>query len=308
MLRLSVIIPVVRTLPKLEDTLVAVLEYKPDDCEVIVVLDEPYPDPYDLAGEVIFLQAGNDTTLGRAINLGLEIATGSVVHILTCGNLPQKDWAEAALPHFDDGRIAAVIPLAIDPMHTDQVVAAGMGYDSAGRLVYLQRGITLGATVLCHRTQVLPHFSGAIFCRSRLRQVQGADETLNDRWVLADLTLRLLRCGGTSILEPNCKVASDPTAEPTELGYAAARDAERFFWRWHDRRGITLARHLALLTQETFAALPKGQVWPCLTGRIAGLTGSAEHAQNNGRAAAALMNVQRDLNQRNQRKILSRAG
>lgn len=272
MLRLSVIIPVVRTLARLEDTLVSVLEHRPDDCDVIVVLDEVYSDPYSLAGEVTFLSAGPGTSLSRAINLGLELSQAPFVHVLPSGNCVHRGWAEAAMAHFRDSRIAAVVPVTLNAQAPERILAAGMGYDRAGQLVYLQRGVSLSETQLCHRTQVLPHFSGAVFRSAGLQAVHGADESLGDRWVLADLTLRLLQTGSLTVLEPHCQVSSDPLSEPSAIGFAAARDAETFFWRWCDRRGTTFVRHLALLTREIWAAVPHRQVWPSMAGRLAGLT------------------------------------
>jgi len=281
-LRLSVIIPVVRTLARLEDTLVSVLEHKPDDCDVIVVLDEAYSDPYNLAGEVTFLSAGPGTSLSRAINLGLGLSKTPLVHVLPSGSCVHCGWAEAAIHHFRDSRIGAVVPVTLDAQNPDRILAAGMGYDRAGQLVYLQRGVSVRETQLCHRTQVLPHFSGAIFRTASLQALHGADESLGDRWVLADLTLRLLRIGSVTVLEPRCLVSSDPVTEPSAVGFAAARDAEAFFWRWRDRRSSTFARHLALLTREIWSAVSQRQAWPSMAGRIAGLT---RCSQNNHRPA-----------------------
>lgn len=284
MLRLSVIIPVVRTLARLEETLVSVLEHKPDDCDVVVVLDEPYADPYGLAGEVTFLQAGPKTSLSQAINLGLDASNAPVVYILPSGSCVHRGWAEAAIPHFQDSRIGAVIPVTLETQRPDHILAAGMGYDRAGQLIYLQRGISAKETQLCHRTQVLPHFSGAIFRSATLQAIHGADESLGERWVFADLALRLLRAGSVTVLEPHCCVSSDPATEPSALGFAAARDAEVFFWRWSDRRGTTVARHLALVTREALAAVPHRQAWPSMAGRIAGFAQRRQDLRNHAKA------------------------
>lgn len=273
MSRLSVIIPVVRTLPRLEDTLVSVLEYRSDDCEVIVVLDEPYPDPYNLEGEITFLQAGVGLGLARAINIGCCAAGSPWIHILVCGNLVARGWSEAAAQHFDNGRVGVVVPLVVEGQDA-RILAAGMGYDQAGRLIHLQRGVAHRNLLLSRRMRVLPHFSGALFRRDQILAIGGADESLGDGWVLADLTLRLFQAGFLSVLEPSCCVKGDPSLEPGSLDYVAARDAERFFWRWSERRSSTLLRHLALLTSQTLAALPRGQMWRHVVGRLAGWRGS----------------------------------
>ncbi|MGB9690404.1 glycosyltransferase family 2 protein [Thermogutta sp.] len=290
MLRLSVIIPVVRTLPRLEDTLVPVLEYGPDGCEVIVVLDQPYSDPYGLEGEITFIRAGEGLQLARALNLGCRAANGEWIHFLPCGNLVARNWAQNALAHAADRRIGIVVPLTVDARDESRILAAGMGYDSAGQLVHLQQGVSVEGTTLAHRSRVLPHFSGAFFRRDILLSLGGADESLGDGWVLADVTLRFFRAGFASVLEPACVVRGDPALEPVGFDYAAARDAERFFWRWSDRRGSTILRHLALLTGQTLAALPRGQLWPHVAGRLAGWRGSAATAlvKNSGPLRSAI--------------------
>lgn len=291
MSQLSVIIPVIRTLSRLEDTLVSVLEYRPEDCEVIVVLDEPYPDPYGLEGEVRFVRADGGLPLARAINLGLWVSGSPWVHILPCGNLVVRGWAEAAQRHFAENRLGVIVPLTVSCSEPTKILAAGMGYDRAGRLVHLQRGVPAEGTVLSHRTRVLPHFSGALFRGDALQAIGGADESVGDGWVLADLTLRLFQRGYSSILEPGCRVKGDPAQEPPRYDYLAACDAERFFWRWRDRRGSTLVRHLALLTRQALAALPRGQLWPHVAGRLAGWrkAGNLVHPPLNGHSAPTIL-------------------
>ena len=57
MQRLSIIVPLTGDLKPFEDTLVSVLENQPERSEVVVVLNEPYDDPYQLRGEVEFVEA-----------------------------------------------------------------------------------------------------------------------------------------------------------------------------------------------------------------------------------------------------------
>jgi len=55
--RLSIVIPVLGDPRKLDDTLVSVLENRPAHCEILVVHNEPYDDPYQLSNEVCFIEA-----------------------------------------------------------------------------------------------------------------------------------------------------------------------------------------------------------------------------------------------------------
>ena len=57
MLRLSIVIPVLGDQKPLDDTLVSILENRPANCELVVVHNTPYNDPYGLSGEVQFVQA-----------------------------------------------------------------------------------------------------------------------------------------------------------------------------------------------------------------------------------------------------------
>ena len=79
--RLSIIIPVLGNLELLEDTLVSVLENRPDSCEIIVVLDEVYEDPYELKDEIRFDRAppGAGLVAGANLAIGLSRARRSAV-------------------------------------------------------------------------------------------------------------------------------------------------------------------------------------------------------------------------------------
>ena len=55
--RLSIVIPALASVEALERTLVSVLEKRPADCEIIVVLNTSYDDPYQLTDEVHFASA-----------------------------------------------------------------------------------------------------------------------------------------------------------------------------------------------------------------------------------------------------------
>ena len=51
-------------------SLVSVLQNRPADCEIVVVHDESYHDPYDLAGEVRFVRPLAHSQRVRAIEPG----------------------------------------------------------------------------------------------------------------------------------------------------------------------------------------------------------------------------------------------
>ena len=75
--RLSIVIPCVQDAVFFESTLASVLQNRPADCEVLVVQPRAYDDPYELGGEVRFLQAPADSSTVDLINVGIQSATGA---------------------------------------------------------------------------------------------------------------------------------------------------------------------------------------------------------------------------------------
>ena len=81
---------------RLDDTLVSVLENRPANCEILVVHNEPYNDPYELAGEVQFLKARPRAGFVECLNLGLSAGRAPVVNAIACGVEVCAGWADAA--------------------------------------------------------------------------------------------------------------------------------------------------------------------------------------------------------------------
>lgn len=257
----------------MEDTLLSVLENRPEACEVIVVLDEPYDDPYHLEGEVCFLPPGEGRSLAAAVNRGWRVATAPVIQVLTCGSRVGPGWVEAALPHFADRRIACVVPLVVDQRSPDRILAAGTGYDPAGRLVRFQQGVPADSVHLAHRTQVLPHASTAAFRRDVLEAAGGVDPGVGNQWALIDLVLILQRAGLLSILEPNCRVESSALVGAADGYYRLVREEEAFFWRWNAVSGSWrhVLRHVGSVAGDSLVSVVSRQFVPKLSGRLAGM-------------------------------------
>ena len=70
--RLSIIIPHRNNDQRLEETILSVLENRPRDCEVIVVHDGSYRDPYDLGDEVVYVQEEPNSSAVELLNAGLD--------------------------------------------------------------------------------------------------------------------------------------------------------------------------------------------------------------------------------------------
>lgn len=106
--RLSIIIPHRHNDQRLEETILSVLENRPRDCEVIVVHDGSYRDPYDLGDEVVYVQEEQSSSAIELLNAGLMAACSPVVCTLLDGVTVSADWAESALKRFANASVSAV--------------------------------------------------------------------------------------------------------------------------------------------------------------------------------------------------------
>ena len=103
--RLSIVLPVLGPPVQMEDALVSVLENRPSDCEILVVHNEPYDDPYDLKNEVCFIEAPRDSRWVDAINLGLAVSRSRsyTCSRATCGSAtggPMTPWCVSMMPRW----------------------------------------------------------------------------------------------------------------------------------------------------------------------------------------------------------------
>lgn len=271
MLRLSVLIPAAGRIAYLEDTLLSVLETQPEGCRVIVVLDEPYADPWELKRELRFIEAGRGCSLGRAIALGLAEVETPVTFMLPCGHEVEPNWADRALALFEDDRVASVVPLVVRHDAPGVVAAAGMAYrQDTGRLVPLQAGVPCENTAFARRTQILPHRAGAFFRTERLREFN-IDYVVGEDWVMAAAGRSLHAAGYLSVLEPSSRIRGRDFSGVTDV-FRDARDAEAFFWHWWD--GVpslpVAAWHVGQVLGRAVAALPRGEFLAELSGRLSG--------------------------------------
>lgn len=113
---LSIVIPAIGDQQQIDDTLVSVLENRPSDCEIVVVHDPSYVDPYDLGDEVIFVEGGKRakaptvSALISYFNAGFDQTSGRYVHTMMPGVSVEAGWCDSAIACFDDQNVGAVSP------------------------------------------------------------------------------------------------------------------------------------------------------------------------------------------------------
>jgi hypothetical protein len=267
---LSIVIPFLGGVGRLEDTLVSVLENRPADCQILVVLGQPYEDPYALAGEVCFLKARAEFGLMDCIALGIDASRAPIVHVLGCGVEATCGWADAALGHFDDPGIAVVAPLVVNRFDRRKILSAGLKYTLGGGVRRIAAGQALERLPpepgdLCG-ADVLASF----YRKAALEAVMPWLDHAAGCLVGADWALALRHARYRAVLEPSCLVAAnhDALAARRTLGEGLA--AERLFWRWAPTRGWirSLAGHAVLLSLECLHCLVHPRVACRLTGRF----------------------------------------
>lgn len=219
---LSIIIPVLHDVQRLEETLVSVLENRPADCEIIVTHPGTYADPYDLATEVRFVALPAHAPQGECLAKGIEVARGEIVHILAAGAQVPAGWCDAALVSFQNRRVAAVCPLLYCDAKAQRAATSGVAYGPGGR-----------RRVLVHdKHRALPHgptYQGAYYRRQAVLEAGGWDCGLTCDVADLDLAMKLRRTGYEVAVAANCRIT---LVGPAKSGaFARGQSLEKLFWR-----------------------------------------------------------------------------
>lgn len=262
--RLSIVIPALAAWEQLEATLVSVLANRPTDAEIVVALGRGYEDPYGLEGEVRFVSLPRGATAVDAWNEAFVACRAPVVHLLACGAIVTEGWADAALSHFYDLRVAAVAPI-ITSVDERIVQTAGWQYSLGGVASNFAVGQPTDSVREVRRRWMGPHGAAAFYRRSVLTPSRAAfDASLGEELAPLDLALRLRTAGYRAILEPRSRVAI------AEFTGGAARDylpSEKLFWRHAASDGAWQAAvaHVGAVAVEFARTFPRprcvGQLW-----------------------------------------------
>lgn len=278
--RLSIVIPAVHGAQALEDTLLSVLENRPEQCEVIVALACEYDDPWNLREEVTFVRAPEGASTIGCINLGISSASGEIIHVLSAGWKATPGWTDPAMERFADPEIAAVIPLTVSEDDPQRVVALGMTYSRGGRrrrrvpaasrASLTAVNLSIAAINRPRRGRIMGPLIDAGFWRAEALASAGPGFAVccGPEMADADLAVALAAAGGQTRVEPGSQVIAGPMT--TDLGrFREGLHAERLFWRsvTGGRMLPMLVAHLFTVLRHALATLPLGTV-PMLAGRL----------------------------------------
>ena len=275
MVRLSIIIPAVGRQRDLEDTLVSVLSNRPRGSEVLVVFAGPYDDPYELRGEVRFVETDAKTDRVGLANAGIRASRGNILHLLSAEIDVVEGWTELPMQWFKrDSSVAAVSPLVIAADDHRRVVSAGVRCALGGRrkIVGSRRGAS--AIVASQGAIDGPTLSAGFYRRSAVVSAGGFDQWVGEQFADVDLAVALQHHGYGHIFEPDCRIfARGAIRGGARAGYRYGRFAERFFWRHASRRGrlLSLMTHLPHVVIEGLRQFPRPSAVTGLVGRLTGM-------------------------------------
>lgn len=107
MKRLSVIISYHTTPAQLEDSLVSLLENRPENCDILVIQNRPYDNPYELKeDEVRFIPCAEGTkfenkTVWECVRTGMNASDSPYVYLMPAGVEFQPEWVGTPLEILD---------------------------------------------------------------------------------------------------------------------------------------------------------------------------------------------------------------
>jgi hypothetical protein len=250
--RLSIIVPFMGDLKRLEDTLVSVLENQPERSEVVVVLNAPYDDPYDLRGEVKFIEAPQGADLVDCFARGLAASDAPVVHVIASGFEATPGWADAALARFAEADVAAVAPVVVDRDNPDRILSAGLRWTAAGSIGRNAVGKRLDRFAANDRVLGGPESAVAFYRRDVLEAVGILQHHGSPLAAAMDLALAMRRAGYRSVQEPDCITIGTGELLARGGAWREGLASEQLFRRWTAVPGWkrSWAGHAALLAME----------------------------------------------------------
>ncbi len=212
--RLSIIIPHRDNSLRMEETLISVLENRPNNCEILVAHDGSYRDQYDLANEVVFVQAEPGSGLVRLINEATFASCAPVVSLTMDGVCVSNRWAESALHHFENEEVGAVVP------ETQLQNASNSKFHGihAGCMTGKQYNRSGDLNRVSTKTRYIgPSLAYGFYRRKALLALGGWCERLDYQVADIDMAFALAELGFSSVVEPDSQARAADEAINSKL-------------------------------------------------------------------------------------------
>ncbi len=247
---------------RFDDTLAAALRYRCDSCQIIVVHDGDYDDPYDLGHEVDFVtNSGNANNLIEQFNSGVRAARGTFVGILRPGVQLDEGWEDAIATAFEDASTGSVAPAVVSGNTKSKLITAGVSTSRNFTRQLVAAGKTFSGRN-GKRIQPLGASSWAGFYRRNLLNALGdIDATLDSVYLDLELALSLKSLGFGCQFSPDCLVTLDEAIMiEVEASQPHGQSAQRAFVRHGESATApSLIQTLATMTGEMLVSPWKRQ-------------------------------------------------
>lgn len=278
---LTIVIPSRNRVDLLALCLSSVRRHAPPNTEILVVDDAS---PHGIVSqtalafpEVRVLRLPRCGGFCAAVNVGIHAARHPIVELLNDDTEVSAHWADAALVHFNDPRIAAVAPLVLQGRPGDEsasIDSAGDRYFLGGIAGKRGHGQPLSAAYLQGGEVFGVSASSAFYRREALLAVGAFPEAFGAYFEDVDLSFRLHWAGHRLRYEPASKVwhrVSASHGKPTRrLLEQQSCNEERVFWRNlpHGDLMSALPWHAAVLAAKAYRRWQYGELLPFLFGRL----------------------------------------
>ncbi len=251
-------------LKRLEDTLVSVLQNRPEKCQVVVVLNQPYEDPYELDGEVDFVQAPSGAGLVECFDWGVTASKAPIVHMIAAGVEATANWTDAAMSHFVEPDVAAVAPLIVDRVDRQRVLSAGLHYTSAGAICRIASRTGRPVASPFRGPDPLASF----YRKSVLDSIEAMPHIGSELVAATDCALAVRQAGFHCAFEPESLLTGSRDLLGGSSAWREGIAAERLYRRWaksSEAHG-SWSGHAGLIALE----LLQCPLHPSMMGRLAG--------------------------------------
>lgn len=224
---------------RFESTLASILENRPDDCEIIVIQQVDYTDPYDIKNEgVRFVQVDSGLQRGQALATILDQVRSPIVHLIEPGVHAHQGWCDEITSTFDDPYLGSACPVILD--ETGIVVCSGI----ENTLFYRNRLIHNGASDIDDSiTPLGPHHVAAFYQTEALRQVLQL-ESFGDASFGLEIALAMEAIGFESRIIDSSLVQVDE--EQALIPAISGSESQNAIWRFSGSLGFLQGLTLSL--------------------------------------------------------------
>lgn len=231
MTKLTIIVPYDGQPSALEETLVSLLENRPEESEIVVVLNHAYENTYDLGeDEVCFVQnTSRACSFESAVHTGVEQTAAQIVHIVPCGCQVASGWSDAAVRLFEDERIACVIPRLWKTLCGEAILTQGFHFSQTGDLLPISEAEPAENGRMAH----VPHPFGVFFRREAYVAAGGLDLRFGGTLAVVDWALRACEKGGRIAATADSVLVVPESMLYPDGPEKTRRQVRRLFWRWN---------------------------------------------------------------------------